>query len=184
MEILLCTGTVSQFVVAAIVFTSFDRRHGQEIDVACSSVLPTTYLLFSLGKVKGKAGKAEQRMLCLQIQVYLHTSIIPLYCLLIHRSCTLEFVDDFLPTTCYTTHNSHHFLQASPLNNNVSWPRGLWRWCPLLHRGLILTGSSNIDMMIVARLVVGLVQFHVVVCMLDMATQICLLDLFDVHRLS
>lgn len=35
MEILLCTGTVSQFIVATIVVTSFDRRHGQEeIDVA------------------------------------------------------------------------------------------------------------------------------------------------------
>lgn len=73
---------------------------------AVCCLLLTTYLLFSFGKVKGKAGKAEQRMLCLQIQVYLHTSIIPLYCLLTHRSCTLEFVDDFLPQQRFTPHTT------------------------------------------------------------------------------
>lgn len=63
MEILLCTGTVSQFVVAAIVFTSFDRRHGQEIDVACSSVLPTTYYIspFFFGQSKGKGGQSRAK---------------------------------------------------------------------------------------------------------------------------
>ena len=47
-EILLCTGTVSQFVVAAVVFGSFDRRHGQERLRCCvlskSVLVPLTYL--------------------------------------------------------------------------------------------------------------------------------------------